>query len=52
MIADRAEGIAYARRWREANRAYFDAIYGPELRRSKCPHCGGRTKLAVLGSVE
>ncbi len=33
----RAEGLAYARAWREKHRAEFDAMYGPTV----CPHCGG-----------
>lgn len=26
----RAEGLQWARAWRERNRPYFDAIHGPE----------------------
>ncbi|HEV2746632.1 MAG TPA: hypothetical protein VGW34_04965 [Allosphingosinicella sp.] len=32
----REAGLAGARAWREANRSYFDALYGPE----RCPSCG------------
>ena len=34
----RAEGLAYARAWRIANRARFDALYPPPP--IGCPHCG------------
>jgi hypothetical protein len=27
---ERAEGLAFARKWRAANKPYFDALYGPE----------------------
>jgi hypothetical protein len=28
--------LTFAREWRARNKAYFDALYGPE----KCPRCG------------
>lgn len=31
--ADREAGLTYARDWREANRPYFDGLYGPESAR-------------------
>lgn len=37
--AEREQGLAYARRWREENRARFDALY-PET--APCPTCGKR----------
>lgn len=34
----RLEGLAFARAWRERNRAAFDAMYGE----ARCPTCGQR----------
>lgn len=39
--AEQAEGLAWARRWRERNKPYFDALYGPHLRET-CPSCGAK----------
>lgn len=36
----RIEGLAFARAWREANRAHFDALY-PEVVKVPCSRCNG-----------
>ena len=38
--AQRAEGLEYARQWRESMRPHFDAIYGPERVLGTCAACG------------
>lgn len=41
--AERAEGIAWARRWRERNKPIFDAMYGPDHGPGDfCSKCGRR----------
>lgn len=47
---ERADGLAFARNWRIANKPKFDAIYGPELRWGHCPTCGARAPVAIEGA--
>lgn len=40
--SDIEAGLAYARAWKEDNRAFFDALYPPRPMRRRCQACGGR----------
>lgn len=44
--SDADQGIDFARNLRQANKPWFDAIYGPEVRHRRCLACDGRGKLA------